>query len=404
MRDVVAALADRSGRAISVSPITSCAPLTLTLPAVDWRDALDVVAYEAGCDVHRDEAGKLTLEPPPDLLFRASGVTAAAWFELLGRTLGRPVDVAPWLDCAEWINVWEISPEAVLRASAELAGADVTTLPGGGWRLVRRPSTPAAAGRARFSPRPIYGIGVARLGREESKEFEAGLDITFDSLCAQAEEVKIAKSSGASFEEPLQRMTAHALELAAAVRDGGVAGSDVVRAKLPEWHRRLAEYPLVFEALSLQVAILGGDELLEHLTRARRNLWWNDFTSEKHALDLHVASMRRQSVRDEFRRQADRLELAGRALAHEADKLQEIDARFPIHVRAIVLDRRPGGRSRAVLLVEAAVPHEHVVEPGDRVRDASGERTPIEVVRIGANTVALSYDGVEFDVELDSSQ
>lgn len=407
---VISALADESGVAISgpepqVSPEGASLPaLTLALPAVDWRDALDLVAHETGCEVTREAGGGLRLTRPTFFTFETGRVTAAAWFELLSRTLGHPVDEDPWLAGPDGLDYHGTSPGAVLRATAELVGGDVVPRASGGVRIARRPTTPAAAGQVRFgarprpSPRPPEPRALSPL---EVGFLVHDLEEIVAQLRAAADEERSRAPSPESVDparEPYASIVAYA---GRRVRRDGIRGGELAREQTVHLRERLDAHRELAFAFTLALADAEGQERLEALRRDVRDGRWDDVPIEAHALELHVASLRRRSQREEARRHADALELAGRSLVREATRLAEIQEAFPVHVQAIALDRRPDGRNRAVLSIEGAIPREDVYEEGDALRDWRGAPVPLRVVKIFEGSVRLSCEGSEYVVELD---
>src|SRR2546423_6931285 len=122
------------------------------------------------------------------------------------------------------------------------------------------------------------------------------------------------------------------------------------------------------------------------MARSKRANRFADVAALSKRVERVVNDMRRER-RDDFDRNAQALFDRAKDLADRAAKLKLIDERFPIEVRAIVLDRRSGGKNRAVIFMKDSA---RIYAEGDALEDAEGR--PFTVARISEGSIKFQFE------------
>jgi hypothetical protein len=164
--------------------------VTLVLCEAPWEDALAAVALVTHTQVRR-EGDALVFGQPPKVTIQASGCPASAWFELVGRALGRRVVVPSDLPGALTFDVKEIAFEDMLRVASSAFGYDVVAGDeiriGAGRALPAPPRAPRAIAR---TERVDLAALSERVGRfEATRALEDGVGAGNALLGSMAKDV-----------------------------------------------------------------------------------------------------------------------------------------------------------------------------------------------------------------------
>lgn len=362
--DVVAAVVSRIGQPIAVAAgVTET--VTLRARTLDWRDALDLIARLTCCEVRRREDG-LVLEQTPKTAFLATRVPANAWFTLLGLALG-PGGEEALRRCADvtgelTVDLHEVSFETALLATAEAAR---------GPRADPRNSAPR---RAPVRAEPVDD----ELNRTRKAEVNAQAKALVDRLDDLSVEEIFKMDFASLFAKP--------------------GGRESFELKLRIWHQKGGD-DLVFLGLKLMTEIERGNELLRAMLEAKQAERYEDAPALFDSMKELVAEMRGE-VREEFYRYADAFFSRAKRLADTCAKLLEIAEAYPFEVRATVLDPRPGGKNRTVLVFDGDSGVGRVLADGDAVVGPGGRATGLTIVKVNEGWVTLRSGDMEFDRSL----
>jgi hypothetical protein len=152
-------------------------------------------------------------------------------------------------------------------------------------------------------------------------------------------------------------------------------------------------------AAQLEHLVARGRECLAAMTVANRDDRWADALSQFERLGWVVSELEKVD-REEFARAARALSARGeelRSAALKKKRIQELD----LVVTGIVVDKRPEGRSRSVIVYDDPERRGRVYEAGDELRDRSDRRVEgLRVVEIRDGSVKFQYDDLEFVKEI----
>ncbi len=169
------------------------------------------------------------------------------------------------------------------------------------------------------------------------------------------------------------------------------ASEKAKRAVVPAATPRRPENP---EEL-FKVLLTAGNECLRAMYKANREEKFEESYAQFEKLTGIAAEMKKVEI-EEFVRTADALLTRGRALREIAVKLERIK-KLDIQVTGIVVDPRPTGRNRGVIVFDDPERRGRVYEAGDEIRDREDRRVRgLKVVEITEGLVRFRYDELDF--------
>ena len=142
-----------------------------------------------------------------------------------------------------------------------------------------------------------------------------------------------------------------------------------------------------------------GNAFLVNMVAANREEHWAETLSQFERLTALADDMKHVD-REEFQRSAAAFLIRGRTLRDEAAKRKKI-AELDLVVTGIVVDGRPEGRSKSVIVFDDPDKRGRIYEAGDEIRDRLDRRIGgLKVVEIRDGSVRFKYDETEFVKEL----
>ena len=177
--------------------------------------------------------------------------------------------------------------------------------------------------------------------------------------------------------------------------DYKTVGRDTVQKKLDQWGKRLEGYQEIRFAIKLQKYLNEGNACLRAMAQAIPQERFEEVFQQWEVLSKLVTAMQAEE-RDEYHRNALALKVRGMALDEEAKKLARIKA-FNLEVTGIVLDSRPEGRNRVIVVFDDPDKRGRIYEENDEIRNREDARiNGLRVVKIMDGQIRFSYEGTEF--------
>lgn len=202
-------------------------------------------------------------------------------------------------------------------------------------------------------------------------------------------------------EDKVDEIVAKFADLDRLMRDYKAAGRERVAKRLEEWGRRADEWKEVRIAITLQKFLNEGNELLQAMVKAISGERFDEVFDKFAQLQKLAATMQKED-REEYQRNASALRLRGAALQAEAKKLKRIKE-LNLVVKGIVVDPRPEGHNRAIIVFDDPDKRGRIYEENDEIRNREDRRVEgLRVVRIAEGSIKFRYEETEFVRLLDS--
>ncbi|MBK8101148.1 MAG: hypothetical protein IPK26_29045 [Planctomycetes bacterium] len=135
LRDVVATIKRKASVNIIMDPAIE-ETVTLELQDVAWRQALDLVAEQAGCIVSEAAGGVLKIEKPPRVYFAFENTDIAKVIDTIAKISGANIVVSPEVKGNITLRLKHIPWRDALDAAVKTLGFEVVTEPRGILRVV----------------------------------------------------------------------------------------------------------------------------------------------------------------------------------------------------------------------------------------------------------------------------
>jgi hypothetical protein len=221
----------------------------------------------------------------------------------------------------------------------------------------------------------------------------AELETRIEGIFAEID--KLAK------EQKVEELIPKFAELDQIMRDFKKIGREKVEQKLKQWDKRLEEWKEIRLAIKLQMYINEGNEYLKAMVKAKQQERFDDVFENFTNIKVLVDKMKHEE-REEYHRNADAIFVRGEALNKEAQKLKKIKE-FNLIVTGIVLDPRPEGRNRAIVVFDDPDKRGRIYEENDEIRNREDKRVDgLKIVKIVEGSIKFKYEDTEFIRELKS--